>query len=250
MRLNDDVLALEIEANLMGGLTLIHPAVILDEAAGHTLIDAGMPGMEGAIEAALTEVGASLSDIKRIIVTHHDLDHIGGLPAVVAASGAQVWALEREVPFIEGQERPQKMPPPEQRQAMLADPNLSAGMRAMLSAPPLTARVDRALHGGEVLPLAGGVRVVATPGHTKGHLSLYLERSRTLITGDALTSQGGQLHGPNERATPDMPTAMQSVAVLAELGAQTILTYHGGVVDANAEEQLRQVAAQQASAQL
>ncbi|AWN22867.1 MBL fold metallo-hydrolase [Deinococcus irradiatisoli] len=244
MRLNDDVAALEIGATLMGGQTLIHPAVILDEVAGHTLVDAGMPGMEGAIEAALAELGIGLGDIRQVIVTHHDLDHIGGLPAVVAASGAQVWALEREVPFIEGQERPQKMPPPERVAEMLADPATSPAMRAMLSAPPTTAKVDRALQDGEVLPLAGGVRVVATPGHTKGHLSLFAERSRTLITGDALTSKDGQLHGPMERATPDMPTAWQSANKLAQLGAQTVLTYHGGVVSENADEQLRQVAAQ------
>ena len=248
MKLNDDLLVLELQVNLMGGPTLLHPVVILDDQAGHTLVDAGTPNLEDAINAALGEVGASLKDIKRVIVTHHDLDHIGSLPAVIAASGAEVWALEREIPLIDGRERPQKRPPPEQVDAMLADPNTPPHIQAMLRMPPITVQVDRALHDGEELPLAGGMRVIATPGHTFGHLSLYLERSKTLMTGDALTSQGGTLGGPPPQATPDMKTAGESVGKLAGLDVQTIVTYHGGVVRENAKEQVHQVAEQMAAA--
>jgi glyoxylase-like metal-dependent hydrolase (beta-lactamase superfamily II) len=102
--------------------------------------------------------------------------------------------------------------------------------------------IDQQIQDGTHLDLAGGVRVIFSPGHTPGHICLYLERTRTLITGDALTADDGQLMGPNERATPDMALAQQSVRKLAELDVQTIVCYHGGVVDADANGQLRRVA--------
>lgn len=241
MRLNDDLLVLELGTDFGTGPTLLHPVLILDAQAGHTLVDTGVPGMEGAIEAALAEVGATLKDVRQVIVTHHDLDHIGSLEAIVKTSGAQVWASERETPFIQGEEWPQKMPPQERVAALLADPQTPPHVRARLSLPRVAVKVDRTLHEGERLPLAGGVRVILTPGHTPGHLSLYLERTGTLITGDALVSEGGQLQPPRAQVTPEMDAAGQSVNKMAELDVQTAVTYHGGVVQDDANGQLRRV---------
>jgi glyoxylase-like metal-dependent hydrolase (beta-lactamase superfamily II) len=114
-------------------------------------------------------------------------------------------------------------------------------MRARF-AVPANAPVTRTLHDNEMLDLAGGVKVVATPGHTVGHLSLYVVQEGVLITGDAMVSAEGQLKGPMERATPDMPEALRSVQKLAQLPATTVLTYHGGVVDQDAALQLTRVA--------
>ncbi|MER3482618.1 MAG: hypothetical protein C4332_05170 [Meiothermus sp.] len=90
-------------------------------------------------------------------------------------------------------------------------------MKAFLERGPEPVKVDELLQGGEVLDLAGGVRAVATPGHTPGHISLYLEKDQTLIAGDAVTAEDGQVRGPSVIATPDMPEALRSIAKLAEL---------------------------------
>ncbi len=235
-----DLIVLELEATLMGGPMVIHPVAIVMPDGTLTLVDTGIPGMTDAIDAELKAAGHSLADVKQVIVTHHDLDHIGSLEAVVAATGAEVLALEAEVPYIDGRERSQKMPSEEQVQAMLVDPNLNPAMRAMITRPPVKVPVTRVLHDGDELP--GGIRVVATPGHTVGHLSVYLTGSKTLITGDAMTSEGGTLNGPNERATPDMAGALQSVKKLSGLDVQTVLTYHGGLVTENADAQLKALA--------
>ena len=86
------------------------------------------------------------------------------------------------------------------------------------------------------------MRVVFTPGHTVGHLSLYVEQGGVLITGDAMSSADGRLGGPLEQATPSLPEALKSVQKLAQLPAQKVLTYHGGVVDQDAALQLTRVA--------
>ena len=102
--------------------------------------------------------------------------------------------------------------------------------------------VDEPLQDGTRLEVAGGVRVVFTPGHTPGHTCLYLERSGTLIAGDALTASEGRLLGPSPSATQDVPTAAASVRKLAELDVRAVVCYHGGVVKDDAGGQLRSLA--------
>jgi glyoxylase-like metal-dependent hydrolase (beta-lactamase superfamily II) len=101
--------------------------------------------------------------------------------------------------------------------------------------------VDEHLEDGERLDIAGGIRVIFTPGHTPGHLSLYLERSKVLIAGDALRAERGSLNGPNPAMTLEMRTALQSLRTLADLEIDTIVCYHGGVVSEDANGQLRRV---------
>ena len=101
--------------------------------------------------------------------------------------------------------------------------------------------VDESLEDGEHLDLAGGIHVIFTPGHTPGHLSLYLERPKVLVAGDALTAEEGRLNGPNPALTLDVSEAVRTVRRLAELDLETIVCYHGGVVGEDANGQLRRV---------
>ena len=211
-------------------------SVILDAEKGATLVDTGVPGQAELILEKLAAEGISRSDLKRILITHQDIDHIGSMKALKEATGAEVLALDVEIPYIEGTLPSPKMPSPERLEQ-------NPGFKAMLDALERS-QVDVALKDGEVLDLAGGVTVIATPGHTLGHISLYLNRTQTLITGDALTSSGGTLGGPMEMATPDMTAAKASIGRLTELDVKQIVAYHGGLVDQDANGQLRRVAAE------
>jgi glyoxylase-like metal-dependent hydrolase (beta-lactamase superfamily II) len=205
----------------------------LDALHGPTLVDTGLPGQLDAITTVLADAGVLVADLKQIILTHQDIDHVGSLHDLVQASHARVLAYAVETPYIDG-----GVPPRFARPEVLAQrPELRAVAEGFLFTP-----VDEQLQDGARLDLAGGVQVIATPGHTPGHMCLYHERTRTLIAGDALTSNDGQLMGPNEGATPDMPTASQSVQKLAQLDVQTIICYHGGAVTVDANTQLRRVA--------
>jgi glyoxylase-like metal-dependent hydrolase (beta-lactamase superfamily II) len=240
VKLNDDLYVLALPLQRDGQTNFLNLSLIVDAAQGPTLVDTGLPGQADAIASALAEAGLRVQDLRRIILTHQDIDHVGSLHDLVRASGAQVFAHEVEVPYIDG-----TMQPRFATAEMLAQrPELRPIAERFQPTP-----VDRPLQDGVLLDLAGGVRVIFTPGHTPGHMCLYHQRTRTLLTGDALTADDGQLNGPNQGATPDMPTASQSVQKLAELDVQTIVCYHGGVVRENANEQLRRVAQELASAQ-
>jgi glyoxylase-like metal-dependent hydrolase (beta-lactamase superfamily II) len=232
MRVADDVYMLPIPRGSREAEGYLNLTLILDEENGHTLVDTGLPGQEEAIASALADAGIGVRDLERIIFTHQDLDHVGSGAALVRQSGARALAHAVEAPYVEGELKPLK-PTPEMLEQR-------PQMREMLQRLEPVG-VDDLLEDGERLDLAGGTRVIFTPGHTPGHTSLYLERSRVLVAGDALTAEEGRLNGPNPPVTLDTDEAARSVRRLAELDVKTIVCYHGGLVSEDANGQLRRV---------
>lgn len=235
MKVTDSLYVLPIQMKTSAGEDILHLSLILDEQHGPTLVDAAIPGKAEEIADALKELGLGLSDIRRLILTHQDMDHIGSAAAVVAASKARVLAHAADAPYMDGRRKWIKLPPPQ------ALEQLPPEMRARLERGADPVQIDQQLQGGELLDIAGGVRVIFTPGHTPGHISLYLEQDRALITGDAVVVREGRVQRPVERATPDMPEALRSVAKLADLEIETLIAYHGGLVRGQVSDQLRQL---------
>jgi glyoxylase-like metal-dependent hydrolase (beta-lactamase superfamily II) len=232
VRVANGVYVLPIPRSPQEPESFLNLTLIVDEQNGNTLVDAGLPGQAEAIGVALLEGGIGVRDLKRIIFTHQDLDHVGSGPALVRQSDATVLAHPADSPHIEGSIRPLKFTPEmlEQRPQM---------REVLERLEPVG--VDEHLEDGDRLDLAGGTRVIFTPGHTPGHLSLYLERPKVLVAGDALTAEGGHLNGPNPPFTLDVGEAARSVRRLADLEIDTIVCYHGGVVSEDANGQLRRV---------
>ena len=232
MRIADGVYVLPIPRSSQEAGGFLNLTLILDEENGATLVDAGLPGQAEAIGSALAEAGVGVRDLRRMIFTHQDLDHVGSGAALVRQSGARVLAHSADAPHIDGSLRLLK-PSPEMLEQR-------PQMREVLERLEPVG-VDEHLEDGERLDIAGGIRVIFTPGHTPGHLSLYLERSKVLIAGDALRAERGYLNGPNPSMTLEMGTALQSLRMLADLEIDTIVCYHGGVVSEDANGQLRRV---------
>jgi glyoxylase-like metal-dependent hydrolase (beta-lactamase superfamily II) len=237
MRVANGVYVLPVPRSPQETNSFLNLTLIVDEQNGNTLVDAGLPDQMEAISTALAEAGIGVRDLRRIIFTHQDLDHVGSGAALVSESGARVLAHAADAPYIEGSLRPLKLSP----QMLEQRPQ----MRKVLERLEPVA-IDEYVEDGTRLDVAGGTRVISTPGHTPGHISLYLERSKVLIAGDALTAERGALNGPNPSMTLEMRTAIQSIRRLADLEIDTIVCYHGGVVGEDANGQLRRIV-QQAS---
>jgi glyoxylase-like metal-dependent hydrolase (beta-lactamase superfamily II) len=232
MRVANGVYVLPIPRSPQEPESVLNLTLIVDEYNDNTLVDAGLPDQMEAISAALVEAGIGVGDLSRIIFTHQDLDHVGSGAALVRQSGARVLAHSADAPYIEGNLRLLK-PSPEMLEQR-------PQMREVLERLEPVG-IDEYVEDGTRLDLAGGTKVISTPGHTPGHMSLYLERSKVLIAGDALRAERGTLNGPNPSMTLDMRTAIQSIRRLADLEIDTIVCYHGGVVSEDVNGQLRRV---------
>ncbi len=196
MRIAEKVEALDLSFMFGGRSASIHPLLLWSGEEGATLVDTGFPGQFAALEKAITECGVAMADVRTVIITHQEIDHIGNLPEVVRAGGARVLAHAEEVPYIQG-ERPLIKADPQRLEKMLRF--LSEEQRAhtlRLFTQPPTAFVDQRLADNEELPLHGGLRVLHTPGHTPGHVCLYVAACRLLVSGDELRVENGELLGP------------------------------------------------------
>ena len=195
---------------------------IIVEPDGLTIVDAGMPGAVQRILAAITSMGRGPRDVRRILLTHQHVDHIGGLAALVQATGAETWAHPGDIPAIEGRAR---------REA----PHGLLGMAFRMAFFPRLrpATITHAASAGAVVPTLsgeGGLEVIETPGHTVGHISFYLPGRRLLFAGDAARTQRGQILPPPAVLSHDMPQALQSVRTLAEMDIEACLPGHGAPV--------------------
>jgi glyoxylase-like metal-dependent hydrolase (beta-lactamase superfamily II) len=187
------------------------PSILVGDTV--VLVDTGLLGSDEVILAAVEEIGRSAADVTDIVITHADGDHIGSLSALVARTGATVWAGVHEANVIEG-----KAP------ARGGDTNRAAA-------------VDRRFVPGETLPLQGGIETVDTHGHTAGHVSLFLAAERILIAGDAINNVEG-LGGSREQFTANAADARAAVSTLAALSPDSIVFGHGPSIVGGAAEQL------------
>jgi len=242
MQLGKNLEALEVQMRIGANSSTIYPVLLWDKKDGATLIDTGVPGSEAAIGEHLQRLGLGWKDVRRIIITHQDIDHIGGASAAVKASNAEVLAHGEDIPYIQGDRRLLKMDPSRIETMLQSVPAEQQDRVRQLFTHPPTVRVTRALADGEKLPYGGGIVVIHTPGHTPGHISLFLQADRLLISGDALRAENGVLQGPSPTATPDLALATASLRKLLDYPIDRVLCYHGGLTNPGALERLRELA--------
>jgi glyoxylase-like metal-dependent hydrolase (beta-lactamase superfamily II) len=243
MQITNGITALDIQATIMGKITVIHPTLLVDDNIA-ILVDTGYPGQTPLIRDAMEKAGVPFKKLRKIIVTHQDIDHIGSLPVILSESlqTVEVLASVLEKPFIQGDEPLLKYTEDAINCKVQSLPTevaemLRASFKRLRENPP-KAKVDKTVLDEEVLPYCGGIVVIDTPGHTPGHISLYHQRSKTLIAGDAMRVIEGQLQGPDPSATLDMNTAMKSVAKFKQYDIQSVICYHGGRFNDHVNERI------------
>ena len=199
------------------------------------LVDAGLQNSAATIRSEAERLFGPDNPPKAILLTHGHFDHVGALPDLLKDWDAPVYTHPLELPFLQGKA---SYPPP--------DPAVGGGGMALLSwlfptsSPSLGDRV-RAYPSDCTVPELPDWRVIHTPGHSPGHVSLFRPNDRALIAGDAftMTNQNGvfevmtqkeEMHGPPMYFTIDWVAAKDSVRKLASLNPTAAGTGHGKAI--------------------
>lgn len=199
--------------------------LLIEDDDGLTLVDTGIGSSVSRIKEAMTSLGSRPEDLKKILLTHQHDDHIGGLSGLVEwAPDAEVVASEHEAAVISGRRG--------------FDPSSNPILRrAMRNAKPPGVPVDRVIGEGDVV---AGFRVIPTPGHTTGHVSLLRDQDGLLFTADAFGCMPRKLRvGVRKAFCTDPAGAKQSAEKLLEEDFRTTLLAHGKPLRAGAKELLR-----------
>ena len=203
-------------------LTRMHfvNAFLVREEDGLTLVDTTMGGAADSLVAAADAAGAP---IRRIALTHGHGDHVGSLDALAAAlPAAEVIASEREAALLAGDTKLREHEPAGR---------MRGGFRAVATRPA------RLAGDGDQI---GSLRVLATPGHTPGHLAFFDPRDGTLYAGDSFTTTRGVAtsavvpwrYPMAGLATWNRELDLASAQALRELDPARLASGHGPVIQA------------------
>jgi glyoxylase-like metal-dependent hydrolase (beta-lactamase superfamily II) len=243
MKIANGIEMLEISSNVLGKPRTVHPTLITDNGP-LILVDAGFPGQTPLIRDAINEAGASLDQLAFIILTHHDIDHIGSLAAIQRELDGRVSVLayKDEQAYIDGERTPLKLAQMEAHLSTLPDEMRTTYLQLKAAFEASRTRVDQTLTDGEELPYGGGLTVIHTPGHTLGHICLYVKRSKILIAGDALAVEEGALTTAPLSANYDMALCRSSLKKLAGYDIASVICYHGGLYQDRPNERIAALA--------
>jgi glyoxylase-like metal-dependent hydrolase (beta-lactamase superfamily II) len=167
---------------------------ILDCPEGTLLVDTGMRELAiERIDAELSSIGKTWSDIEKILITHRHGDHISNLKRAHELTGAEVLSHEDEAEALE-----------------------EKGVE-----------VTRLKHG-QVLPYCGGIEVIHVPGHSEGNACYYLSSKKAIIAGDTVFGdEDGNLNPPPERYCLDVEQAEREIRRLLDYDFDALIITHG-----------------------
>lgn len=198
-----------------------------------TLIDTGYRNKATVILRRIYRLGLSPSHINHIIITHHHPDHIGSLAVLKNITKAKIIAHKADVPYIEGSLRQ----PGPFHPALLK--RVVAGIEILLNTEPVN--VDIQVNDADELPVAGGISIIHTPGHTPGSMCIYLKQKNMVFCGD-LIAHLLDIKLPSLPFSYDIPLLKKSVMKLAEHDFNVICFGHGLPIKRNAGERVKDFA--------
>jgi len=217
--------------------------VVLQSNEETILVDCGYAGFMPLLDEALHQQGLSLDSLTGLLITHHDIDHMGcAYELKQVYPRLKIYTSVWEEPYVTGQSKSLRLQQAEDLFDSLSEeqkPGALVFQELLKTMQPVA--VDAVFADNEAPAVLPGVQIIHTPGHMPGHISLYLNTSRTLIAADALVYQDGQLDIANPAFTLDLPEAIASVKKIQTLNVSTIICYHGGIVSNGVALQLEQL---------
>ena len=175
-------------------------AYLVDDDGALTLVDAGMPWQTDGLVDGIIEAGYTLEDLDRVLITHYDLDHVGGLPRLDGLD-VTVYTGVEAAPLVAGDRAP-----------------------GWSSRKTIMQSVASFLYSEAKLPVAsvadgesiGSFTVYRTPGHTAGHVAFVSEAHSVAFLGDLVRESAGELEHSPWFISEETSAVRESIRALAE----------------------------------
>ena len=210
------------------GRDLINSFAFVDPDGAITLVDAGLRGATRRLVAALAAINAQPEDVTRIVCTHAHLDHVGDARRLRTRTGGELEIHEDDADFV----RRGTAPPRDATQPV-------ARVFGFLQRRQAASEVDGTFAENDLLPVAGGLRVLHTPGHTPGHCSFLHEPSGVLVTGDALVNLRGRMNYSFALTCTDFRMSQDTADRLGEVDYELVAFTHGPEIRHQARQAVR-----------
>ncbi|MFC1415526.1 MBL fold metallo-hydrolase [Streptacidiphilus cavernicola] len=209
---------------------------LIDTPEGITLIDAGLPGHWNDLQAELRALGKSAADIRGLVLTHGDADHLGFAERLRTEHGVPVFVHAADAVRTRTGEKPKTPAGPMRLGPALGFLGYSLrknGLRTRY-VQEVTEVAD-----GDVLELPGSPVVVGMPGHSPGSIAVHVPLADAVCVGDALTTRHvltGRTGPQPAPFTDDPAESLASLERLAALEASWVLPGHGAPWNASPAE--------------
>ncbi|WP_298456029.1 MBL fold metallo-hydrolase [uncultured Cellulomonas sp.] len=209
--------------------------------AGVTVVDAGLAGHRRELLAELDAVGRTVDDVRGLVLTHGDTDHLGFAEWLRRDHGVPIHVHAADAARARGEVRPRATwgrVDPRAVARFLTYAARKGGLRTTYVTEVVT------VHDGDVLDLPGAPRMVALPGHSPGSVAVHVPAVDAVFVGDALTTRHvltGRVGPQPAPFTDDPEQALSSLRRLRGLGVRWVLPGHGAPWDRGVEEAVRAV---------
>ncbi|TMC49814.1 MAG: MBL fold metallo-hydrolase [Chloroflexi bacterium] len=210
----------------LGG-SLVNSFALEEPDGGVTLVDAGLRGATARLLRHLSAIGKRPDQVARIVVTHAHLDHVGDARRLRERTGGALCIHEGDATYCASGTAPP------------LDHPVARALGSVVGARIGGGPVDRTFADNELLPVAGGLRVLHTPGHTPGHCSLLHEPSGVLITGDAIFNWRNRMRYSFAVFCTNGRLSRETADRLGEVDYEVAAFTHGPEIRERARDQVR-----------
>ena len=225
------------------GSDIVNSYLVVD-GDGVTIIDAGLPGYWKRLQAELASIDKSVADVRALILTHGDTDHIGFAARLYRETGVVPYIHEADVPRAHLEvKKPNSGWGPIKLGALASFLFYSArngGLRIKPAAELQT------VTDGATLDVPGSPRIIHVPGHTPGSVAVHVPGVDAVFLGDAMTTRNvlTGVTGPKPAPfTLEPGQAIASLDKIESIDATWVLPGHGPAWDGGVPEAVRSIRA-------
>lgn len=190
------------------------------------LIDTGLPETLQQLIKKIEELGFPISSITKIILTHQDMDHIGNAN-YFEPFGTKIYASKIDTPYINGSKELLKYNVLKNKSNRTdIEEEIYQVIKKNLAKSHVGIDFEFSEKNDEII--FKKLQVINTPGHTPGHISIYLPAEKILIVGDAVSINETGIQPPDINFCSDFNAAMESYKKIMNIDFNQIISYHDG----------------------